>query len=90
MARNLLHINQLEEFKSFLTRTGRDYRPGKGDYQVLQVKTDNDGWQVVFRKNNMPEHYSTNHRLDPLVREFQRYGKQKSLTQEDLRARSGD
>jgi hypothetical protein len=67
-----LHKTHLEEFKEWLETTGVAWRAGKGDYQVLQVLTQADGWQVVFRKNSMPEHFSVNEKLMPLVREFYR------------------
>lgn len=65
-----LHISKLEAFKSWLNDNGIAHRPGKGDYQVLQVITTNHGWQVVFKRNNMPEHYTVNEKLLPLVRQF--------------------
>jgi hypothetical protein len=70
VSRNLLHISKLEAFKWWLTRTGRGWRSGKGAYQVIQVMTDNSGWQVVFRRDSMPEHYSINAALEPIVRRF--------------------
>lgn len=71
----LLHISKLDEFKNWLTNNDIPFRPGKGHYQVIQVMTKGDGWQVVFRKNEMPEHFSINHRLMPTVRKFIRESK---------------
>ena len=65
-----LHKTKLEDFKSFLDSLGIAHRPGKGDYQVLQVQTEKHGYQVVFEKSNMPEHYSVNDKLMPIVRRF--------------------
>ena len=69
MSRQLLHISKLEPFKQWLINEGIGFRPGKGDYQVLQVLTEK-GWQCVFSKNEMPEHYTSNKYLDPLIRKF--------------------
>ena len=66
-----LHKTHLEEFKQFLRDEAHvAYRDGKGQFQVLQVQTPENGWQVVFRKNSMPEHYSVNDKLMPLVNLF--------------------
>lgn len=65
-----LHVTKLDAFKAWLADNGIAYRPGKGPYQVLQVQTPKDGWQVVFRKDVMPEHFTVNERLMPLVRQF--------------------
>lgn len=65
-----LHISKLDAFKLWLNDHGIAHRPGKGDYQVLQVRTPNNGWQCVFRKNEMPEHFTVNEKLMPLVRRF--------------------
>lgn len=70
MSANLLHISRLEAFKAWLTKNDHGWRPGKGPYQVIQVLTENSGWQVVFRRDTMPEHFSINTALEPLVRRF--------------------
>lgn len=70
MSTNLLHTSRLEAFKAWLTKNDRGWRPGKGPYQVIQVLTENSGWQVVFRRDTMPEHFSINTALEPLVRRF--------------------
>jgi len=64
-----LHISKLEKFKDYLNDQGIAYRAGKGEYQVLQAKTEL-GWQVIFKRNDMPEHYSINDKLVGIVREF--------------------
>ncbi len=64
-----LHKTKLNEFKNYLNSKGIAYRDGKGDYQVLQVQTG-DGWQSVYEKNNMPEHFSVQDKLMPTVRKF--------------------
>lgn len=75
MSANLLHVSKLEAFKSWLTKNERGWRDGKGPYQVIQVLTENSGWQVVFRRDTMPEHFSINTALEPLVRRFIRESK---------------
>lgn len=67
---NLLHVTKLEEFKAWLTSKGVAYRPGKGEYQVLQVHLGDAGWAVVYRRNNAREHFSLNQTLEPLVKRF--------------------
>ena len=65
-----LHKTKLEEFKAWLNDEGLAHRPGKGEWQALQVQTPDAGWQVVFLKASMPEHFSVNEKLMPLVRRF--------------------
>lgn len=70
MKRCTLHLTHLEPFKAWLQEQGIAYRAGKGDWQVLQVQTPRFGWQVVFSRADMPEHYSVNEKLMPTVRKF--------------------
>jgi hypothetical protein len=70
MKRSTLHINHLEPFKEWLVRQGIAYRPGKGNYQVLQVNTPEHGFQVIFSREDMPEHYTVAGKLLPLVMQF--------------------
>ena len=71
-----LHKTHLEPLKEWLREVQQiPYRDGKGDYQVLQILTDGAGWQVVFAKKDMPEHYSVNDKLMPLIRRFYEYRK---------------
>jgi len=65
-----LHKTHLEEFKQFLMSEGIAYREGKGQYQIMQAQTQDAGWQAVFIKNEMPEHYSVNSKLMPTVNLF--------------------
>ena len=67
---DLLHINRLDEFVAWLDANQIPHRPGKGEYQVMQVKTTHAGWQVVYRRKEMPENFSLNNRLAGLVRKF--------------------
>lgn len=68
--RNLLHKTKLNEFKAWLDSEGVEHRPGRGDYQVLQVCIDRKHWLGVYERNVMLEHYSTDRRLDPIVRRY--------------------
>lgn len=70
MSRNLLHKTKLEDFKVWLDAEGIRHRPGKGDWQILQVCKDGKQWFSVFERFVMPEHYSTDRRLDGLVAKF--------------------
>ena len=65
-----LHKNKLESFKSWLDNEGFAHRPGNGDWQVLQVLTVDSGWQVVFERMSMPEHFTVNEKLMPTVNRF--------------------
>ena len=67
---NLLHINKLDAFKRYLDSKDIPYRPGKGGWQVLQVMTRKYGWQCIFRRADMPEHYTIQEKLYPIVRQF--------------------
>lgn len=73
-ARNLLHKDKLEGFKSWLDSKGREHRPGGGAWQVLQVRWGS-GWQAIFERASMPEHLSVPGPLIPLVRAYIREGR---------------
>ena len=70
MSRNLLHISKLEEFKGWLDKEGLPHREGKGEWQVLQVCKDGTHWNCVYKRIDMPEHYTTDRHLDNLVVKF--------------------
>ena len=74
MDRALLHKDKLESFKSWLDFKGREHRPGRGEWQLLQIK-NGSGWQVLFSRANMPEHVTVPEPLIPLVRAFIREGR---------------
>jgi len=65
--RRTLHKTQLDEFKRYLTGRGIAFRDGKGPYQALQVMTMNDGWQCVYERNDMKEHFTIQDKLNPIV-----------------------
>lgn len=76
--RGVLHKNKLDEFKAFLDMHGLSYRQGKGEYQVLQVLTEKHGWQVIYSRHDMPEHYTVSDKLYPMVRDFINTQKQRT------------
>jgi len=66
----LLKKCHLELFKAWLDKEGVAYRPGKGEYQVLQVFTPTDGFQVLFIKKGYEEYYTHNEKLQPTITRF--------------------
>lgn len=75
MSKSLLHITKLEEFKAWLDSEGLPHRPGKGEWQVLQVCKNGKHWSAVFTRADMPEHFTTDWHLDKLVAKFCRQRK---------------
>jgi hypothetical protein len=69
-SRNLMHKNKLEDFKKWCDRMNIPYRPGKGQYQVLQILTEFFGWKIIYKRNDMPEHYSLDEKLVPIIKKF--------------------
>lgn len=67
--RDLLHISKLEAFKQFLARNNIQFRDGKGEFQVLQVFI-NSKWSPIYRRNDMPEHFTIQAELKKIVRKF--------------------
>lgn len=77
-SRSMLHKSHLTPFKIWLAERGYLYRPGRGDFQILQVQLGN-AWHCIYERSNMPEHYTTVTPLEPTVRRFIRdYHKRKS------------
>ncbi|MBR8362130.1 hypothetical protein KDW55_02205 [Burkholderia sp. AU19243] len=76
MSRNLLHKTKLKPFKAWMDSYGIEHRPGRGDFQVLQIKTKNGQWQCVFDRIEAPEHYTVAWPLEPIVRRFIRATKE--------------
>jgi len=70
MSKNLLHKTKLEQFKAWLDANHIEHRPGRGDFQVLQVKTKNGHWQCVFDRVYMPEHFTVAWPLESIVHRF--------------------
>lgn len=69
MSRCLLHLTKLDDFKEWLTAHGIEHAPSKGEYEVLRVHLPK-GWQCVFSRHDMPEHYTVARPLEKLVRRF--------------------
>ena len=74
--RNTFHKKHMAEFKGFLAGQGIPYRGGRGVWQELQVMTPGHGWQCIFSRADMPEHYTVQDKLYPLVRSFIRKRKE--------------
>ena len=68
--RQTLHLSRFEAFKAFLVENNIAFRPGKGAWQALQVLTDEHGWQCIHSRADMPEHYTVQDKLMPLVNRF--------------------
>ena len=57
-------------FKDWLDSQSIAHRPGKGEYQMLQVKRSS-GWEILYSTFNYPDHYKAGStQLAELVREF--------------------
>lgn len=67
--RNYLHISKLDDFKGWLQSKNFSYRSGKGDWEVLQVDTGKV-WAKIYRRADMPEHFTVQDVLMPIVRAF--------------------
>lgn len=68
--RSYLHISKLEAFKEWLNERDVPHRPGKGEFQVLQVCVEVHGWKCIHKRLDMPEHYTVDEKLMPLVKQF--------------------
>lgn len=69
--RALLHIGQLEEFKTWLDAKGIPHRPTTAAYQVLQVYSKQTGdWVPIYKKSAATEHFTVQGRMVELVRRF--------------------
>ena len=64
-----LHISKLAKFVDYLDSQNIMHRPGKGDYQILQVQT-RIGWQCIYKKLDAKEHYTVQDGLLPIIRNF--------------------
>lgn len=81
MSRCLLHKNKLEAFKSWLTASGIEHRPARGECQVLQVKVG-AGWQCIFDRLDAKEHYTVAAPLESTVRKFIRENARAAMSRE--------
>ena len=69
MSRCLLRKSRLDGFKEWLTSEGIEHRAGRGDYQVLQVKTES-GWQCIYDRLDAKVHFTTPDQLEGVIRRF--------------------
>lgn len=74
MSRELLHVKDLEAFKTWLTAEGIEHRDGRGIYQVIQIYWA-QGWRVIYERENTHAgkalvHYTVPFELTGLVRRF--------------------
>lgn len=70
MSRALLHKSKLDEFKGWLNVAGITHRPGRGEFQVLQVALPRNQWGVVYDRLDAREHFTVTESLEPLVVRF--------------------
>lgn len=77
MNRHLLHKSKVEDFKAWLDTQGISHRPGRGEYEILQVLRADGQWFKLYRRNHMPEHVTVQ---EPLVALVRRYVEGKNLS----------
>lgn len=70
MSRSLLHKTKLQAFRDWCEVKGIPVRPGRGDYQVLQVQAKPPDWFSIYERHHMPEHFTVDRRLESLVYRF--------------------
>ena len=63
---------KLDKLTSWLDDNGFAHRPGKGQHQALQIHVENDGWQVLYFKNDAPNHLKVGEKLSGLIERFLR------------------
>lgn len=66
--RGTLAKTRLGEFRAWLTANGYETRPGKGDYEVLQVKVGGK-WERIWDKRTT-KHLSVMENFMPIVLRF--------------------
>ena len=75
-ARNILHKDKLQEFKDWLDKCGIEHRPGRGHWEMLQVRSKcGTKWNVIYARgdtdpNMMADHLSVTKHLVPLVTRY--------------------
>ena len=78
MSRNLLHKTQLQPFMVWLDKKRIHHRPGRGEFQVLQVEIQVGQWGIVYDRLSAPEHYTVTRPMEVLVRRFVQARKDKA------------
>lgn len=81
MRRDILHVSHLDPFKAWLKRNGFEFRPGKGEHQVLQIKDKTGRWRGVFRRDSSKEHLTIETHIDTLAIRFISDSKKKTVKQ---------
>jgi hypothetical protein len=66
--RNLLKLAQVKDFRTWLRAVGIEHRDGKGEFQLLQVRTAPDCWAAINR--NAQNIVSTHPQLKSLIHGF--------------------
>ena len=69
MSRCLLHLNKFDEFVKWLDQSKIVHRPGKGEWQIIQIKKGSN-WLCVYARAEMLEHFSVDKRLEVTIRSF--------------------
>lgn len=70
MSRCLLHKTKLQDLKNWLDSQKIPHRPGRGDYQILQIQVNENDWYVIYSRASAVEHYTVDYRLEPMIRRF--------------------
>ena len=70
MSRNIFHITHLNAFIAWLDEHGIQHRPGRGQFQVLQVSLNSRDWFCIYERHSSTEHYTVDHRIERMVRKF--------------------
>ena len=69
-SRDILHKSKLDAVKEWLDSQGIPHRPGRGDYDVLQVQVAAPEWFCIFDRLSAKEHYTVDKRLVRTVIRF--------------------
>lgn len=69
MITGLLQLSALDAFKAWLESQDIPYRPGKGQYEALQIFVGPE-WAKLYHKDRIVSHLVVQERLVPLVRRF--------------------
>jgi len=67
-----LHKFKIDEFVDWLDKEDIEWRDGKGDWQVLQVKTDK-GWSPIYTRIK-GDHLVIQQALKSIVKRFIQHG----------------
>lgn len=55
--RNTMHLKHFEAFTAYLTAQGYEKKPTTNDYEVLRMRKGKNTI-ILYRRNNMEQHYS--------------------------------